>query len=375
MMTREEYWFWLCNCPGIYQQDINRLLSVFDSPEDLFKADREIIEREVGKLYGADVLTGKKQISSLVNSREETTIRKTLEKRRQEGVSFVCMDSPNYPKHFSVLTDKPYAIYVKGKLPDENKISVGMVGARNCSGYGKTMAAKFAKALAINNVQIISGMALGIDTVSSRSALDVGGTTFVVLGSGLDYIYPRENIELYYDIIFRGGGIISEYPFGSQPIGWQFPHRNRLISAFSDYLLIMEARKRSGTLTTAEHALRQGKDIFALPGRVTDALSESCNMLISEGAGMLLSPENFVEFVLGNQKIKSVPETENKDLIRNADQKVRKIYSVLNFEPKMVQQIINETGLEPEETSEILMELELSGLIKEVGKDYYARED
>ncbi len=371
-MTKEEYWFWLCNCPNIYPQDIQRLLKIFDSPEELFKTSPEILEKELEKLNGITPIVQKRQREALVNSRKEEEIKRNLEKRRKEGVSFVCIDSPDYPEHFSVLPDKPYAIYVKGRLPDENKISVGMVGARNCSGYGKTMAGKFSKALAIHDVQIISGMAVGIDTISSRSALDVGGKTFVVLGSGIDYIYPRENIELYYDIIFHGGGIISEYPFGSKPLGWQFPHRNRLISAFSDYLLIMEARIRSGTLTTAEHALRQGKDIFALPGRVTDPLSESCNMLISEGAGMLLSPEHFIQYILGKQVQKQPPE--EKKNFQSMDQKVRSIYSILNFEPKMVQEIIEETHLEPKETAEILMELELSGLIKEVGKDYYVKE-
>ncbi|MCQ2530658.1 MAG: DNA-processing protein DprA [Lachnospiraceae bacterium] len=374
-MTREEYWFWLCNCPDIYQQDIQRLLKVFDSPEELFKADSKVIAKELLKINGPDPSLNRKQLASLLNTRGEDEIKRNLEKRKNEGVSFVSIDSPEYPKHFDVLTDKPYAIYVKGKLPEDNKISVGMVGARNCSGYGKTMAGKFAKALAVNDVQIISGMAVGIDTVSSRSAIIVGGKTFVVLGSGIDYIYPRENIELYYDIIFHGGGIISEYPFGSKPIGWQFPHRNRLISAFSDYLLIMEARKQSGTLTTAEHALRQGKDIFALPGRVTDSLSESCNTLISEGAGMLSTPEHFIQYILGKQKQNRAPELNPQSPILNTDQKVRLVYSVLNFEPKIVQQVMEETHLEPEETAEILMELELSGLIKEVGKDYYVRED
>lgn len=373
-MTKEEYWFWLCNCPGIYHQDIHRLLSVFESPEGLFKASVDVIEREMTKISCFGSNPYKKQISGLINSRDEYAIKKNLEKRKEEGVSFICQDSPDYPTRFSVLSDKPYALYVKGKLPEENKISVGMVGARSCSGYGKTMAGKFSKTLAVNGIQIISGMALGIDTVSSRSALDVGGKTFVVLGSGIDYIYPRENLELYYDIIFRGGGIISEYPFGSKPLGWQFPHRNRLISAFSDYLLVMEARKRSGTLTTVEHALRQGKDVFALPGRVTDSLSESCNMLISEGAGMLLSPEHFLETIIGKKNPQQFPEKQNMSSVLDADQKVRLIYSVLNFEPKMIQQVMEETGLEPEETSEILMELELSGLIKEVGKDYYVKE-
>ena len=232
------------------------------------------------------------------------------------------------------------------------------------------MALKFSQSLAANSVQIISGMAAGVDAYASQGAIEAGGKTFVILGSGVDVIYPAQNIELYYQIILNGGGVISEYPMGTQPCGWQFPFRNRLISAFSDKLLIIEARKKSGTLSTAAHALSQGKDIYALPGRVTDPLSEGCNSLISEGAGILTDPAYIIEEFYGTKgKYMSAALTGRK--YEGANEKIRKIFEVLSYEPKNVDMIMSQCAMSYEETAAALAEMELDGLCEQISEDRY----
>lgn len=200
----------------------------------------------------------------------------------------------------------------------------------------------------------------------------------MVLGCGVDVIYPSENVDLYDAILNSGGGIISEYPPGTKPYAWQFPNRNRLISALSDCILVMEARKRSGTLTTVSQALDQGKDIFALPGRTTDSLSASCNQLISEGAGLLSTPEVLLEFLKkeygadydsrdGYFKLK-----EGISDINNIDERV--IYKELDYTPKSADEIAAITGKDLFLVMEILTELELNGLALENGRGLYIRQ-
>ena len=386
-MTLDEYWFWLSNITELNYGDIKRLLGFFGGAEQIFNAS-------FNELKNSKTVTD--EIASLiVKSRNNLRVMYKLEKLRSEGISFIHYESENYPEYFLNLSDYPLSFYVKGKMPEFDLPSAGIVGSRVCSGYGKEMTIKYAQTLAINGIQIISGLAMGVDSYASRGALEVGGKTFAVLGSGIDVIYPAQNIELYYQIALSGGGIISEYPPGTKPVGWQFPHRNRLISALSNVLLVIEAKKRSGTLTTVAHALSQGKEIYALPGRVTDSLSEGCNRLIADGAGVLLSPEDLLrDFfgiicetpnVLEPESIspelmikKEMPHTfKAEKVIKQPEPELKGVlglvYAHTNADAKTVQAIAEEAGLNAAEASKALVELELTGLISEVSKDYYAR--
>ena len=295
-----------------------------------------------------------------------------LDKLKADGIRFIYYGSEDYPETLMVLPDKPFSLYVKGKLPDPDIPSAGIVGARNCSGYGKEMTMKFSQALAARGVQIISGMAVDVDSYASKGALESGGKTFAILGSGLDVIYPQQNIELYYQIIMGGGGIISEYPLGTTPVGWHFPHRNRLISAFSDKLLVIEAKRHSGTLSTASHALEQGKDVYALPGRITDPLSEGCNQMIADGAGILLDPEEFL-----NSWYACMPAghdtTKRKGPVLFASVEAKAVYQTLDYAPKTVRQIAQECFMEETTVEILLTEMELTGLAMQVSKDYYTK--
>ena len=361
-MNEEEYWFWLCSVKDIYQDTISRLLRVFQHPEEVYKATEDMLVQSGG--------ISREKARNIVLSKNSFRSSYRLEKMKMNGIRFIYYGSPEYPENLLVLEDKPYSLYVKGALPDPDLPAAGIVGARNCSGYGKEMTLRFSQTLAAGGVQIISGMALGVDSHAAKGALEAGGKTFAVLGSGLDIIYPRENIELYYQIILTGGGVLSEYPPGTPPVGWHFPHRNRLISALSDRLLIMEARKSSGTLSTASHALAQGKDIYALPGRITDPLSEGCNRLIADGAGILTDPKELLEIWYGKGSGTAFSSGETKTFASEAH---AKMYAALDYEPKLLGHLAAEAGVPVDKAAVILTEMELQGICSQVSKDYYAK--
>lgn len=363
MNTKEEYWFWLCNIKDIYQDSIHRLLKAFTEPEEIYKAseDQLIASGAVDRI----------RARAIVSSKSSSRCLYRLEKLKMDGTRFIYYGGEDYPERFMNLEDKPYAFYVKGELPNPAQPTAGIVGARNCSAYGKEMALKFSQTLAASGIQIVSGLALGVDTYASKGALEAGGKTFVVLGSGLDVIYPTQNIELYYQIIMQGGGIISEFPAGTLPAGWHFPHRNRLISALSDKLLVIEARRHSGTLSTASHALAQGKDIYALPGRITDPMSEGCNRMIADGAGVLLDPSYLLEAYYGSGYADSLSVCGTEGPVPEGN--LGKVYAALDYSPKIIDQIVSDCGLPAEETYALLSELELEGLCSQVTKDYYVK--
>lgn len=226
----------------------------------------------------------------------------------------VTLSDSAYPSCLRTVRQPPKTIYFRGQLPDDTKPSVAIVGARNCTYYGSDMAEWFAGELAKAGVQIISGMAMGIDGIAQRAALSAGGKSFGILGSGTEYCYPTRNRDLY-EALLEKGGVISEYPKGTEPKGVLFPSRNRIIAGFSQVVLVVEARLQSGTLITADYALEQGKDVFVLPGRLSDPLSAGCNRLLAQGAGIALTPDTILE-ALGLTRHPEVPRKMTDKEIR-----------------------------------------------------------
>lgn len=274
-----------------------------------------------------------------------------------------------YPKRLSVYENMPQTIYVKGRLPLENTKTVAIVGARICSHYGAYQAYRFAKELAQQGVQIISGMAKGIDANAHKGALDAGGTTFAVLGCGVDVCYPKQNQRLY-DEIMKKGGVLSEFDNQTPPFAGNFPKRNRIISGLADLVLVVEAKKKSGSLITANYALEQGKTVLAIPGRVDDALSEGCNLLIADGAGIANSVESILSELQIFPKKKEDFPCKSKIWLASHEEMV---YSCLGLQPKNIEEIFQEIPLKLGEIMEILLKLELEGLIMEPVKNYYTR--
>lgn len=200
-----------------------------------------------------------------------------------------------FPEVLRKIPDPPLGLYWKGRLPDAERHAMAIIGARMSSAYGRTQARDFAIELARNGVQIVSGMAAGIDGIAGKAALEVSDDSFAVLGNGVDLYYPPQNRELYQMLCARGG-VISEFPPGTPAAKLNFPQRNRIISGLAEAVLVIEAKEKSGTLITVDLACEQGRDVFALPGRVSDATSHGCNELIRQGAMIATSPDDLLTY-------------------------------------------------------------------------------
>lgn len=354
-----EYWL---NCiPGIGIQKRKILSADGRDAEAIY----EMTEKELATV---PFLTEKDK-RQIVRSKKGWNLDGEYEKLKRSGISFVTKASANYPERLKRIANAPDALYVKGKLPQETVLSVAIVGARCCSQYGRAFAGEIAERLADAGVFVISGMARGIDSCSHTGALRGGGKTFAVLGCGVDICYPPENQKLY-ETIEKQGGIISEYPPKTAPIGGFFPARNRIISGISDIVVVIEAREKSGSLITADFAMEQGKDVYTLPGRVTDSLSGGCNRLIKQGAGIILSAEDFLKDLEIEAESKGKVEKFKKNLLEKPEMVV---YSGLDFQPRSLDEIMTRTGMTLSEVSGILMELQQKGNIKEIFKNYYVR--
>lgn len=279
--------------------------------------------------------------------------------------------SEEFPEKLKNIRRVPEKLHIRGRLPDPRLPSVAIVGARMCTPYGKSQAYRFAAELARQGVQIISGLAQGIDSMAHEGALSVaGGKTFGVLGCGLDVVYPRQNAGLYKKVA-DNGGLISEFPEGMPPKAVNFPQRNRLISGLADIVLVIEAREKSGSLITVDFALEQGRSVYALPGRVDDALSQGCNRLIAQGAGIACSPDMLLEELkIERNRTACVGERNNFGLASDLEL----VYSCLDFEPKSVQAIQETCGMPTLQLLQVLVELEIKGLAREIMKSYYVRQ-
>lgn len=275
-----------------------------------------------------------------------------------------------YPDKLRKLKVKPEKLYVRGKLPDPNKKTVAIVGARNASDYGLTLAKTIARILTLNDVQVVSGLAMGIDTAGHMGAIELEKPTFAVLGCGVDICFPSHNSNVYERILDYGGGIISELEIGTPPLPHNFPLRNRIISGLADVVIVVEARDKSGSLITADYALDQGKTIFACPGRVGDSLSRGTNNLIKQGAYILTSADDVLEH-LGLIVDGLIPKKE-KD-VSTLDYFERVIYDALQNETLHIDQIVEKVKLPVTKCLNIIMSLELNGFVETTINNYYRR--
>ena len=238
-----------------------------------------------------------------------------------------------------------------------------------CSAYGRATASYFARVLAANDIQIISGLALGIDGAAHEGALMADGKTFAVMAGGCEICYPRSHIGLY-ESIRTTGGIISEEPCGFPPIAKMFPKRNRIISILADIVLVVEARAKSGSLITADFAAEQGRDIFAVPGRLEDELSRGCNELIAQGAGIAISPERMLEIMGKNPKKSDNSKIFMQNVLAREENMV---YSCLSLQPQSLEKLCSDTKLPIQYVTEAVMLLQLKGLAKEIGRNRYVK--
>lgn len=286
-----------------------------------------------------------------------------------------------YPSKLLEIYNPPERLYLKGKLPSSinctNK-NIAIVGSRNMSTYGKEMAKMLARELARAGINVISGLARGIDAKAHEGALEGDGYTLGVLGCGINHIYPRENIELYLEME-KKGGIISEYEPDMPGLPKNFPERNRIISGLSDGVIVIEAKKKSGSLITAEHALEQGKQVYAVPGRAYDDNSEGTNNLIKMGALCVTCAEDVLWDLNGGEMCRKKEnfreENEERnvggDIKRQMNKTEKMIYDFLDLEPKYIDDIIQRAGIGITNTISTLYIMEEKNIIKQPVKGYY----
>ncbi len=359
IVRRTPYDYWLSGLIPIPGKKKIMIKNLFPDLEELYRLDKE----QVRKL---PMLTEKER-QCLLDSRTGQAPEEMAQGCEERGIRLICWGDDDYPERLEHLYNPPYGLYCLGKLPEERRTSIAIVGARGCSEYGRQMAEGLGRKLAMEGIPVISGLAAGIDGAGHLGALRGGGKTYAVLGCGVDVCYPRQNWEIY-EAMARTGGILSEYPPGTAPLAHLFPQRNRLISGLADCVIAVEARKRSGSLITVDFALEQGKEVYAVPGRSTDALSEGTNRLIRQGAGIFLSWEDFKE-EMGIFSEKSGPAMDvGKKLLEKTE---RLVYSCLDSSPKNLDELLERTGLSMAELPGILVSLEEKGYVSEVYKNYY----
>ncbi len=286
-----QYEYWLFQVKRLGSSKKIRLVEAVGTAKKIYELSSKELETY-------KPLLSKNNIEGIQMAKEMIQLE-SYKQLAEQGISFAAFGGVDYPKRLSKIQDPPYGILYRGKLPSDKERTLAMIGARECSEYGKYVAREFAAYLAPRGIQVISGLARGIDGISQQAALEAGGYSLGVLGSGVDICYPREHRRIYEDLIQRGG-ILSEFPLGTAPKAQLFPARNRIISALSDGLLVIEAKQKSGTLITVDQALEQGKDVYAIPGKIVESLSYGCNYLIKQGATIILSPKDlYDELTLG----------------------------------------------------------------------------
>lgn len=366
-MTQQDlYWYWLTNINGIGRETISRLLEFFVTPKQIYQAD----EKEVFTL-----LRMEKQRNEFIISKNEDAIRKGYQRLADHKITFLHPDSLEYPKRLRTIPDAPYGLYLKGSLPPEDCKAVAVIGARNCSRYGREMARFFGRELSKCRIPIISGLARGIDGMAHRGALEASGYTLGILGGGIDQVYPKENYELFIKMQ-QSGGILSESNMGIVPVAGLFPQRNRLIAGMCDGILVVEAMEKSGTFITVDQGLDQGKEVFALPGRVMDPQSAGCNNLIKLGAHIVTEVEDILEILHMGEK--SAPKLNDPNRLQNITEKMslapleKMVYSCLRIESKYLDDIIDEINIAPQEVCMALNRLVMCGAAAETARNYYA---
>jgi DNA processing protein len=334
-----------------------------------------IIENEkiLDKKHCIEILIDKKKVKEeeILNSNKPFLFNKQLGILKDKKVKIITILDKDYPKNLKELEDAPPILYCKGEIIPKDSNAVAIVGTRRATEYGKNVARTLGKKLSELGITIVSGMAMGIDTQAHIGALEAGGRTLAVMGTGIDLIYPASNRNLASKIVERGA-LLTELPPLSPPLPYHFPARNRIISGLSKAVIAVEAAERSGVFSTVRWALEYGRDVYALPGDINRKVSEGTNKLIKEGAIPLTSYKDILE----NTDLKT-KETRKKDKKKQPElsETEKLIYKVLELTPKSTDNLAGETGLDPQTVMTTMALLELKGLSREVSGKRFIREE
>lgn len=310
----------------------------------------------------------RRSMENLLEARRNVNPARELERIHQAGLHVYTWDSPDYPVNLRNIDQPPPVLFARGRFTSQDEWAVALVGTRRASAYGREVSLVLATELARNGITVVSGLALGIDTVAHRAAVEAGGRTLAVMGSGVDQIYPPQNRGLA-EVIAGQGALLSDYPLGTRPDAGNFPPRNRIISGLSRGIVIVEAGERSGALITARFAAEQGREVFAVPGSILHPGSVGCNALIRDGATPLLSVDDLLETLNLTRLSEQIDVRQSVP----ADPQEEQMLNCLSAQPSHVDEIVRASALTPAQVSSMLAVMELKGLVRQVGALQYVR--
>lgn len=351
-MKSRDILIWLNNLRGINNRYIEYLDDSFEDLSDVWNMN----PAEIMKIDGI----GKTLKESMVSNRSEKLYEKIIETAQKKGIDIITIRDREYPNSLRTIPDAPRVLYVKGKLEKRDEISISIVGPRKASGYGLWVAETLSREISRLGITVVSGMALGVDAASHMASLDAGGRTIAVLGTGADVVYPSKNRHIYERIV-KSGAVISEFPLGSKGLPYRFPQRNRIVSGLSLGTVIIEAGERSGTLTTVQHGLDQGKDIFAVPGNINSVYSRGTNTLIQDGAKLVKGVDDILCEISELKSILEKSETRKEVSLSDVE---KKIVEMIALEPQGIESIAVESGQTVSSVMGILTVLELKGKVR-----------
>ncbi|MBL7013374.1 MAG: DNA-protecting protein DprA [Candidatus Marinimicrobia bacterium] len=350
----------LLNTPSVGRNRVRVLLSSIGSMENPFEIDSKIL----CKIDGIDIKTA----TAIKKYRHLTYGEKQVKRLEEKNIKLVSYWDDNYPVLLKKIYDPPVLLYTIGKALNKKEDMVSIVGTRTMTQYGRTMTKMIVKKLVEAGVSTTSGLARGIDTMTHRETVNLGGRTIAVLGSGIDVIYPSENKQLYQDIL-ENGTIISEFPLGEKPDRKNFPQRNRIISGLSHGTIVVEAGDRSGSILTAFNAIDQNRDVFAVPGRVTDAMSVGSNRLIRNGAFPIHKGDEILDII--NDRLFRPIKGIQKTLPLNLSEDEQSIFKHLGHDPIQIDDLRKKVGLDIAQLLQILLNLEMKNAVTQLsGKQF-----
>ena len=373
-ISREEiYMHWLYSEAGFTAARIEELIRKRGSAESIYRSDAG----ELG--FRAGVQADEVLRLRFDENKKKTDPEKAFSLLEKKGIKMCWKGHPDYPRRLADIPSPPRILYIMGKMPQTGVKAVAIVGARTCSQYGRVIAEEFGRQFAGAGIAVISGMARGIDSIGQMSALRGGGCSVGVLGCGADVCYPPENRELY-GMLIRNGAVISEYPVGTEPLGCYFPARNRIISGLADAVVVVEAREKSGTMITVDCALEQGRDVYAVPGRITDCLSGGCNRLIKQGADPVLTAQELIDEICGGKNVEHEDYPGADKMIKTPsglDEGERIIWNILDYKPMSIEEIRQRVSPKLIATipqlMQILLQMCFKGAARQVSGSYYSR--
>jgi len=360
MLDEKNYWLGFSVFSGIGPIKFKKLLEQFSSAKDAWNAS----------VLDLSEVIGEKLAGRFDDFRHKFSIKDYINQLEEKDVSFIILTDSNYPELLKQIRNPPFVLYYKGDVEilhsvenDNGSRYIAVVGTRRTTSYGREVTKILTEELVASGFTIVSGLAIGIDAISHKTALENNGKTIAVLGCGVDCCYPLANQHIYNSIVNDNGCVVSEYPLTQRPTKGSFPARNRIIAGLAMGVLVTEGAEDSGSLITAEYALKFGRKVFAVPGSITSLLSKGPYKLIAKGARLVTSAEDILE-EFKMPSFAKAPRGKQNSKFKNATNEEKKILNILQNEPLHFDELVRRTGFESAKTGSVLSIMEIKGLVK-----------